>query len=101
MYPSVVWKIAEKKRWLEDRNIQELNSFVILDTTSQTIIDKINSLGFNSDEKLYILKKIPDKHKDKISKFLINDKTIDFKDKYVSIIKMFEETIIPFLTKKV
>ncbi len=100
MYPIEIWKIAEKKRWLEERSIQELNSFVTLDTTSQTLIDKINLLGLNADEKLYVLKKIPDKHKDKISKFLVNDKTMDFNVKYESIIKLFQETIIPFLTKK-
>ncbi len=100
MYPFEIWKIAEKKRWLEDRSIQELNSFVTLDTNSQTLIEKINLLGFSSDEKLYVLKRIPDKHKDKISKFLVNNKTIDFNVKYDSLIKIFQDTIIPFLTKK-
>lgn len=99
MYPCEVWKIAERKGWLEDRSTQELHSFVILDSTSQTIIDKINLLGIGPDEKLYVLKKVPDKHKDKLSKFLVNDKTIDFDVKYKSIIKLFQESIIPFLTK--
>lgn len=75
MYPHNVWRIAEKKDWLVDREIDELNSFVRLDSANQTILEKINSFNFDEEEMLYVLKKIPDQHKDKISKYLIRDST--------------------------
>lgn len=100
MFPIAIWQNADKKGWLEDRSIQELNSFVLLDSTSQTIINKIDLLGLSVDEKLYVLKKVPDRHKDKLSKYLVSDKTISFNNKFDSLLKLFNETITPFLIKK-
>ncbi|WP_310593805.1 AAA family ATPase [Flavobacterium sp.] len=99
MYPPKVWEIAKSKGWLEQRELLELNSFVTVDNLFQNINEKIETLGFDDNEKLYVQHKIPDKFKEKISKFLVNDKTMSIDDKFSSLIKIFQESIIPFLTK--
>jgi hypothetical protein len=99
MYPPKVWEIAKSKGWLEQREMLELNSFVTVDNLFQNINEKIETLGFDDNEKLYVQHKIPDKFKEKISKFLVNDKTMSIDDKFSSLIKIFQESIIPFLTK--
>lgn len=97
MYPLEIWEIADAKGWLEDREINELNSFVVLDSAKQTIDEKINSLGLSKGELLYVNKKVPDKHKDKLSKYIILDNSLSFENKLQPIIRIFIETIIPFL----
>lgn len=71
MYPVSVWKIAEEQGWLELRDINELSNFVKLDSLDQTLSNKIEKFGFSEDEKLYVYYKIPDKHKEKASNFVI------------------------------
>lgn len=97
MYPTEVWKIANSKGWLEPRDINELTSFVTVDNLFQNITEKIETLGFDNDEKLYVLNKVPDKHKDKLSKFLVTNKKIPFEVKFEPLNKIFAEIIIPFL----
>lgn len=95
-YSFEVWEIAESKKWLEKREIGELYTFVKLENDSQTISDKINSFGFSPQELRHIKYKVPDKHKDKLSKFLIEDTTLSPEKKYEAITKLIQETIIPF-----
>jgi predicted ATPase len=98
MYKIEEWKYADRKGWLEERSMEELNSFIKLDSKSQTIDDKLLVLGFNQDEILYILKKVPDKNKEKFSKFLSNN-SITNDIKFEPLIKIFNEYIIPFFNK--
>ncbi len=99
MYPIEVWKLANSKGWLEQRQVSELTSFVIVDNLFQTVTQKINTLGFNSDEELYVINKVPDKHKDKLSKILVKETKIPIDVKFKSLIKIFNDTLIPFLIK--
>jgi hypothetical protein len=97
MYPLIVWKIAEKKGWLIKRDIIELNSFVKLDSTTQTIDEKLKLLNFSEDEKLYILNKVQDKHKEKISKFIIQEHDPIMITKYLDpLINFFKKEVMPF-----
>jgi hypothetical protein len=98
MYKIEEWKYADRKGWLEERSMEELNSFIKLDSKSQTIDDKLLVLGFNQDEILYILKKVPDKNKEKFSKYLANN-SITNDIKFEPLIKIFNEYIIPFFNK--
>lgn len=95
MYSPEIWKIAETKKWLEKRSAIELNNIVTPDSIEDSIIDKINSFNFSEEEKLYILNKIPDKHKDKVSKYII-DNSSDLEKNIQSIIEIFEKDIAPF-----
>jgi hypothetical protein len=99
MYPIEVWKMANLKGWLEQREIPELTTFVTVDNLFQNITEKINTLGFSSDEQLYVLYKVPDKHKNKLSKILVVEKKLHFNIKFEHLIKIFKDTLIPFLTK--
>ena len=98
MYSVSVWKIAKDKDWLVARDIDELYTFVRLDSPDQTISEKLNSLSFSEDELLYILFKIPDKHKDKISKYLVqdSDKT-SYEEKLGPLLGFFKSEIVPFI----
>ena len=96
MYLVDAWKYAESRGWLIDRDMKEINSFFSLDNFTQSLDDKLILLGFNSDEILYIKKKVPDNHKDKLSKSLIQNKD-SIEIKFEPIIKIFNELIIPFL----
>ncbi len=96
MYLVDVWNYAKSKGWLVDRDMKEINSFITLDDISQTINDKLLLLGFNPDEILYILKKVPDSHKEKLSKYLIQSREA-VEVKFEPIIKIFNDLIIPFL----
>ncbi len=98
MYKIEAWKYADRKGWLEERSMEELNSFIKLDSKSQTIDDKLLVFGFDQDEILYILKKVQDKHKEKFSKHLINN-SISIDIKFETLLKIFNEAIIPFFNK--
>jgi len=97
MYPPPVWLIAEQNDWLEKRLVTELNTFVNLDSLEQSLIDKISSLNLNSEEVLYVYNKVPDRNKDKLSKYLVDDKIMTMEEKYGSLITMFKDLIIKFL----
>jgi predicted ATPase len=98
MYPPKVWEHAKLKNYLIKRDISELSSFVNVDHADQTITDKINSLGFDPNELNYVLNKVPDNHKDKLSKHVIK-LTRDSLDteKLGPIINFFNSEILPFL----
>jgi AAA15 family ATPase/GTPase len=98
MFTCDLWKHAKTKRWLEKRGVAELNSFVKLDSTDQTIIDKIDSFGFDTDEKLYVFYKIPDRHKDKMSKHIIqiNDYSV-FENSVKPLLDIFNTEVTPFI----
>lgn len=97
MYIPEAWDHAENQGWLVDRTVDELNSFVHLDTLLQSLTDKISSFSFNGQEQRYIFKKVPDNHKDKLSKFAATDNA---SKNYLSAIEeLFDTYIIPFLTK--
>lgn len=99
MYPPIVWLYAQEKGWLEKRETRELNSFFILDSTEQSINDKILSLNFTEIEKTYITFKVPDKNKPKISKYLI-EKTdnVTIEEKMTTLNIFFEKEILPFFS---
>lgn len=95
MYLVDAWKYAKDKGWLVDRDIEELMAFIKVDSVNQTIEEKLMTLGFSEDEILYVKKKVPDKHKDKLSKYLVqNEDSIEIK--LEPLIKLFNEKIIPF-----
>ena len=94
MYPVAFWKIAKSEDLLEERNITELSFFVNLDSTNQTITDKINLLNFSDDEKLYIFNKVPDQNKKKLSQLIVRDSN---EDKLIALTEFFKNNIKPFL----
>lgn len=100
MYPPKVWEHAKNKKWLELRDVSELRTFVAVDHADQTITDKIISLGFDVNEMNYIQFKVPDKHKDKVSKY-VTTLTGDLLDveKLGPIIDVFNSDILPFIKK--
>jgi hypothetical protein len=99
MYPPNIWDLAENKGWLEKRTPSELNSFVSVDSVTQNLIEKIATLGLSPDESRYIEYCIPDKHKDKISKFIISDSAEIKDDKYGEIKNLIENVVIPFFER--
>ena len=100
MYPPSVWEYAKNQGWLEKRPVSELNKFVTVDNENQTILDKVMSLGFNSDELNYVLYKVPDKHKDKISKYVVklNNDAL-YIDRFGQLNDILNDEIIPFFKK--
>ena len=99
MYSVKVWKIASSRGWLVNRDITELNSFVTVDNLFQNITEKIDKMDFSEDEKLFILNKVPDSHKDKLSKFIINDKKLEIQDKLGHLINFYNESMHSFINK--
>ena len=97
MYSVEVWKIASSKGWLVNRDITELNSFVTVDNLFQNITEKIDKMDFSDDEKLFILNKVPDSHKDKLSKYIISDKKLILNDKLGYLIKFFNDSMYSFI----
>ena len=100
MYPPSVWEYAKNQGWLEKRPVSELNKFVTVDNENQTILDKVMALGFNSDELNYVLYKVPDKHKDKISKYVVklNNDAL-YIDRFGQLNDILNDEIIPFFKK--
>lgn len=69
IFPVQIWKIAESKGWLEERdNVRALTQLEIPNDKSlkQTLADK----GFTNDEFLYIFYKIKDESKDKFARYI-------------------------------
>lgn len=97
MYPVTIWNIAKKNDMLEERNIEELNSFVKLDSPNQTIAEKIDSLSLSNDEKLFVLNKVSDQSKKKLSKLIITDSN---KIYLAPLIDFFNNEIKPFFVEK-
>jgi len=98
MYPIKVWKHAQSKGWLEERDISELREYIKIDTINQSIKEKILSLNFDQIELMYILMKVPDKHKEKLSKFIIQLKDGQlFNDRICTLKEIFLNEILPFL----
>jgi hypothetical protein len=96
MYSPEVWEFCEKKKWLEARSTQELATFAVPDLFTQSLKDKIDSFALSEKELRYVYFKIPDKHKNKVSKYLINqDKTV-FTKATEAIVEFFNAKISTF-----
>ncbi|WP_118975980.1 ATP-dependent nuclease [Taibaiella koreensis] len=98
MYPPVVWNMAAKKGWLEERSIEELNSFVKLDRIDQTIDEKLGAFKFSEEELLYIKMKVPDGNKDKLSKFMITTQPDSLG--FEPILKFVSDEVVPFFRNR-
>lgn len=98
MYLPEVWKLCEKKSWLEKRPIEEISTFTKPDSVDQCIKDKIESMGFSDQELLFIFFKIPDQNKIKISKYLIGRSNEDFLRMVKSLLDFFNNKIAGFFT---
>lgn len=98
MYPPQVWAYARGQQWLEDRDIKELNALIKLDNRSQSIEEKLNSLNFSTDEIQYILYRVPDKNKDKISKYVIHGTDSEVEVKLKPLIHFFDKSILIFFS---
>ncbi len=100
MYPPTVWNYARLKNYLVIRDISELRTFVTVDNINQTITDKINSLGLDPIELTYVLNKVPDNHKDKLSKYVIKlSRNLLDTGKLGPILDLFNNEILAFLKK--
>jgi len=97
MYMPEVWKFCKTKKFLESRPASEINEWVKINDIKQSTIQIINSLNFTQDELLYIYNKIPDKNKDKVSKYLTNLSDTLFLNNIDSINKFFKEKILNFI----
>ncbi|MFN5168941.1 MAG: ATP-dependent nuclease [Cyclobacteriaceae bacterium] len=96
MYIPSVWHKALEYEWLEERDPFELSTLVSLDHLNQTIHEKIDSMGFNVDELVYVRYKVPDKHKEKLSKYCCKNKDYSSKMKLTSLIDFFASHVQPF-----
>jgi predicted ATP-dependent endonuclease of OLD family len=99
MYSPIVWKKAMEYGWLEERSWSQLKDFITLDNQDQTISQKITSMQFNSDELLYIKYAVPDRYKEKLSRYCCTDKDEISANKISAIRSFFETKIKPFLEK--
>lgn len=99
LYPPSVWKIAKENGWLIKRDINELDKIIKLDNINQTKQDKIESFNLTEDELLYIYNKVPDNHKDKLSKYLESLKDDEFLNEINELVVFFEKDVINFLEK--
>ncbi|MCU0466957.1 MAG: ATP-binding protein [Arcicella sp.] len=95
MYSFPCWEMAKNNCFLEERPMNELTSFFKLDSSKQTIDEKIDSFRFSEDELRLIRYKIPDRHKDKVSKYLAGDEP-HLPEMYEPVKLFLESKIIPF-----
>ncbi|MFP9118976.1 ATP-dependent nuclease [Flavobacterium sp. RNTU_13] len=96
MYPPNIWEYAESEGLLEERSIDELGEFVKLDNARQTIEQKINSFNFSNDEIRYVRYKVPDKNKEKLSTKMVDDRFLNFRDKFLPLEKLFQDNVVKF-----
>jgi hypothetical protein len=96
MYPYCVWEIAQNNNWLITRDIKELSTFISLDSANQTLMERIEQHGFSTEEKIYIYNKVQDQHKEKLSKFVIQDDSLTVQNKMNPLIVFFDQDILPF-----
>lgn len=97
MYPYEIWKIADKNGWLEQRSIEEIQTYIKVDNLSQSIGEKLSSIGLSIEEQLYVLNKVSDKHKESLSKLIIDNEQLTFEQKFNPLIKFTDEKITPFI----
>ena len=95
MYSPWIWNYAMNKKWLVMREYKEIQEFCTPDRIDQTIEEKIVTYKFSDNEKIYIYYKIPDIHKDKVSKYI--SANVKYVNRNIpSVISFFESKILPF-----
>lgn len=96
MYSPEVWLRCEKNKWLEPRSTKEIATFATPDLFTQSLKDKIDSFMFSDEELRYVYFKIPDRHKNKVSKYLITRDRSSFTNSNQAIIDFFNAKVLNF-----